>query len=191
MSIQGLRFAPLIVAALSIAMACSGAEEDRKGKGTGEMEPLPPPTNCTQIACSDMAEISLQHVGEWAPGLYRMEISLDDQPTLACEGVLPAGRSTISDFCPGTQGATRVHLNAVDNELRDIVIFGTPVEIRVQAFLDGAPIAESVLMPNYEVVMPNGPQCTPTCQQADDLRMEVGVPLNEMAADAAAGDDAG
>lgn len=167
----------------------SAAEDDRRDPEPGVMEPPSPEPCSIEVGCTDLVEILFQNDGEWASGLYRVEILLDDQPLLVCEGMLPTGLppGTIADFCDGEREDRQTELLAMDGELEQIAIFSSPAEIRVSVFLDGVSIGESVFRPAYEVVRP----CPPSCVYSGVLRMEVGGLPDETNVDAGGGADAG
>jgi hypothetical protein len=123
------------------ATACGG---ERGGSALG----------CTQIGCQDYLRI---HFDGSTAGQYDITIEFDGD-VIECTGTIPTGDGILK--CSREQPFPHR-----SGEL-DVLIDGTPREVRITVQRDGVPIADETLTPVYAEMHPNGTACPPVCRTA-------------------------
>lgn len=95
------------------------------------------PVTCSGVECANALVVDLDGA---VPSSYTIEVSAANQTRrFTCTAANLCGEAVFSDF--------------------------TPPEVTIRVTWSGGN-AEQVVMPAYEVVQPNGPDCPPTCRRA-------------------------
>lgn len=133
----------LLAPSLLLAGACNPLG------GVGE-----PERGCTLIGCDDQVSVLLR--GLVADQRYDVRIQTQDQST-HCD----------IDTSDGLRMSCNGALFVSDRlDEASIVILGVPERVAITVRQSGGVVADELLTPSYEEVMPNGPRCEPTCLQA-------------------------
>ena len=131
------------------------------------------------MGCADGFTITALASEGLRDGGYEIQLTLDDTSVTCAHPELVASpqqngtcsvpnvRSSLvihNGGAPGTGGANAFSINIVD----------TPSLVVVRVLHDGELIATGTYEPTYQTIMPNGPECGPTCDTAppQELRLE-------------------
>jgi hypothetical protein len=125
---------------------------------------------CTEVGCDSGLAVEFQKAsGPWPAGSYQVAITADGA-TITCSTTLPftsasspAGSCTSSDVTLGLSGSA---LPAAQQAISGLQFTTTPKSVKVTISRDGMQVASGDLTPAYETIMPNGPDCEPTCTGA-------------------------
>jgi hypothetical protein len=134
---------------------------------------------CTQIGCTDGFWVTALASEGLRDGSYEIQLMLDETAVTCTHPALVAAprvdgncsarnvRSNVVIHNGGTIGT-----GAANAFLIDIVDTASRVELRV--LHDGQLVGEARYEPTYQTIMPNGPECGPTCTTAprQELRLD-------------------
>lgn len=131
----------------------------------------PAPKMCTKMGCMDGLTIVLDQLMPLKAGKYLVEVEAGDKkgkceivvpfppcgtPASRCEGTLPLFAA--EDGCGGP----------VDKMTFSPIRIGeAPTEVMVNVKRNGVTVLGAVKKPTYKTTQPNGPECPPTCKQAE------------------------
>jgi hypothetical protein len=129
--------------------------------------------SCTEMGCDDRLEVEIRRADgdAFVPGAYDFEVrtSGGGEHLLSC--VLEAGG--LGD-CEGDVGIVSPALLSSFHAFT-LEMLAAPTTLTVRVELEGEPLGEEQLTPDYTMVTPNGPDCDPICFQAS-VSIEVGAP---------------
>jgi hypothetical protein len=134
---------------------------------------------CTAIGCTDGFSVTALASGGLPDGSYELQLTLGETAVTCTHPALVAApraegncsarnvRSNVVIHNGGAMGT-----GAANAFLIDIVDTAALVELRV--LHEGELVAEARYEPTYQTIMPNGPECGPTCTTAprQELRLD-------------------
>lgn len=125
---------------------------------------------CTEMGCTNGVSFSVNPNYDWKNGAYDVQVALGLR-TVECRGELPLN--------PCEQGPTfscddsRVQiiesgcaLPEENHRIDGIRISDNPNKILIRVARNYKTIVTRTVIPNYQMVMPNGPGCGPVCRNA-------------------------
>lgn len=149
----------VVPAVLGLSLACSGT--DTAG-----------PRVCTLIGCEDGLKVELDPGSGWPAGAYRFTLRIDDTPVV-CSASLPLPACAIrAVVCvpagPVTIAESGCALPAASHGFSQIVLERNlrPKRVDVTVTRDDTTVAQAQLVPVFQKVQPNGPDCPPACDVA-------------------------
>ena len=140
-------------------------------------------SSCSEIGCQDSAYITITTLnGEWAAGEYDLLVVLDGVEH-ACSFTMPDDLSRGAFECEPSLSALFVpRVTCTEHDDGDgfsqtctpipnqfdivITVLGTPAAARVELARDGALLVDEAHTLEYRQSSPNGPECSPHCDQA-------------------------
>ncbi len=150
---------------LSVSGCTRAASEDAVSSPGGKV--------CTQIGCLDGFRIALEPAGGMPAGAYTFAVEIDGALT-TCEGSLPlaaceAGPSVTCSSDAVAIGESGCAMDPASQSFSDVIFQApnNPEAVKLTISRDGAVIGEGEFSPEYRRVQPNGPECAPTCEQAE------------------------
>lgn len=123
---------------------------------------------CTEIGCEDGFALEIQRVG-WEEGSYTLQITADGRQT-SCSVTIPLPTEGGACDRPGylfeTSGS---ELDVSEQAITGLFVAGADyASLTTILSLDGVELASETWTPTFEELQPNGPDCEPTCESADD-----------------------
>jgi hypothetical protein len=145
--------------------------------------------SCTEIGCSDGVSLELRPAmqGVVESGRYTLELATGDAQhrcTFTVPDDLPVQASLAEVDCPPQLQVSLVSATLCTEQRHDDAVSqscvpvpdqfslhaqlqATPRSLALQLSRDGAPLIDETLVPSYELSQPNGPDCGPTCRNAN------------------------
>jgi hypothetical protein len=105
---------------------------------------------CDDYGCSKRVSIELTPPsGGFAPGAYALSVKIPGKPhvTVACEVPATSCRCHHACFCQGSVASIRA---CVNDASVSIVVDGDPSEVSLTVALNGNPIADRKITPDYD-----------------------------------------
>jgi len=124
--------------------------------------------DCTEMACNNMltVEVIRPDSQTFLAGAYRFEMQLPDETELMLECHLASPQEGF--ICAmGDLTLIGVQIDATGTAIH-VTLLGAPETVTVTVEYSGAIIGERTMTPVYEELYPNGPECPPTCYQAEE-----------------------
>lgn len=152
-----IRWLPWLALALSVG-GCESVGIDPPGGAA-----------CTLIGCQDGLRVTLQRASPWPAGDYVLQVSLDDQPPIACTTSLPFASVTSTATCNSADVQLQTSGQALDpsqHALTGVWVRTTPTKVRLVLQQGPTTVLDQTLQPTYQTTRPNGPNCEPECTQA-------------------------
>lgn len=114
-------------------------------------------TACTEIGCDDGITLTVTSASGLTAGVYSISVSGTGEST-SCSITIDSGAQVTDTTC-----------DLVDNTASSftVVLHSAPEALTVTIDRDGTELGKEDLTPSYTTVQPNGPDCEPTCHQAD------------------------
>jgi hypothetical protein len=113
---------------------------------------------CTAVGCTDSITVSFSTA---VPRDYKVDIELDGKP----------GSADCSEATHPGGGDVEVEVTGLGRTIRctqtGALLQGAPENVRLVFTFPDAKVADVTLKPKYQTVEPNGPECEPTCDQAE------------------------
>jgi hypothetical protein len=147
-----------IACAAALAAGCSGDEE------------------CTLVGCNDGLSVTAIASEGLRDGSYEVQLMLDDEAVTCVHPQLVAApqqsgtctaaavRSSLVSYNGGAPGTAGANALVID-------ITGTPSQVVLRVLHDGQLVGEANYEPSYQTIMPNGPECGPTCNTASPQQL--------------------
>ena len=140
--------------ALILGMACAGCGEE-----------------CTDMGCENPLRITLQPNEAWPRGVYAFELETEAGKA-ACDGALPlppCGQLALT--CTGIP--VRISERGcgwaeAEHGFSDIELLSAAELVRLRILRDGELLVDRELRPKYQRESPNGPECGPVCEIANE-----------------------
>jgi hypothetical protein len=138
---------------------------------------------CSLVGCQNSFTATVRSAdGSFPSGAHRVQV-LSDSSTLNCAFTFPTGAGTAQPVCDGGMTvavwpettctdtmATGTASHSCDpipgKFVETITVVGTPGQVHAWQYVDDAPILDVAAAPTYQISMPNGPGCGPSCLQA-------------------------
>jgi len=168
--------AGLVLIAGAACLASTDSGRGRRSDGWLS-NPLEPPLACTLIGCEDGLKVQLRPASGWPAGEYRFEIQAEGV-RVTCRGSIPLTACTGGPSLPRT-------VTCDPEDVIRIVESGCALPAQAQGFpelwfdpkfrprkleititRDGQIVAGANLVPSFQKVYPNGPECPPACDVA-------------------------
>lgn len=114
-------------------------------------------TACTEIGCDDGITLTVSPASGLIAGVYSVSVSGTGESTSCSLTVDNAAQvtDTTCDLIDNTAGSFTV------------VLHSSPETLTITIDRDGTELGKEDITPSYTTVQPNGPECEPTCHQAD------------------------
>lgn len=137
------------------------------------------PRACTAIGCTDGFSVTALASEGLRDGGYEIQLTLDETPvTCAHPQLVASPQQSGTCSAPNVRSSVVIHnggapgTGAANAFWIDIVDTASLVVVRV--LHDGALVGTATYEPTYQTIMPNGPECGPTCDTApsQELRLE-------------------
>jgi hypothetical protein len=141
---------------------------------------------CSEVGCANQFTASIRSAdGSFPSGTHLLEVLVD--------GVMQTCTFTFAETSPGigrvAEWCSSAFAFTVDNDrtcteirtdqsvsqkcepipgqfIETIMLAGTPAQVHVWQYVDGAPILDAAAAPSYADAFPNGADCPPVCRQA-------------------------
>lgn len=137
----------LILASALIALPAVAASCDGLG------------TACTEIGCDDGITLTVTSASGLTAGVYSISIAISGQgESASCTVTVNSAAQVTDTTC-----------DLVDNTASSftVVLHTAPETLTLTLDRDGTELGKQDFMPAYKAFQPNGPDCEPTCFQAD------------------------
>ncbi|TVQ87237.1 MAG: hypothetical protein EA397_18130 [Deltaproteobacteria bacterium] len=126
---------------------------------------------CTQIGCESGLTVEIEGIESWPAGDYVVRASVDGE-SVQCEGSIPLNPCDQGYTFTCSDGVARISESGCDLPEREhglshvhfLADAAREVSLRIER--DGELLGEQTFEPSYETFQPNGPECEPTCRQA-------------------------
>ena len=153
--------------------ACLACADSPQDPDDGSPNPLAPPVACTLIGCEDGLKIDLRPASGWPAGEYRFQIQAD-AVEVTCRGSLPLPNCTESPAVTcDTKGLVQIVESGCALPANSQAFPGLwfdpklrPRKVEISITRDGELVGEGEIVPSFQTVQPNGPECPPTCDVA-------------------------
>jgi hypothetical protein len=124
------------------------------------------PDICPVQACSAGLTLDLPKRGDWALGVYDVEVATDDG-TLRCHHTsAPSPAWTAPARCAHEPELSAACVGPQPMFMGPIMISGAPAHVRVTIRHDGAVLADQAMTPTYSRKRWDGWDCDPSCRSA-------------------------
>jgi hypothetical protein len=136
---------------------------------------------CTLRGCSNQFSATVSRAdGSFPNGVHQVDVTVDGV-SLSCAFTFAGGTApptcspdlmlTVApaERCTETRTGNSVSLRCdpiPGQFVERISLQGTPGELRVVQTVDGVALLDEAMVPAYQAVYPNGPECGGACQQA-------------------------
>lgn len=133
-------------------------------------EPEPDGGSCTEAGCVDALSLSIEaDSGLFTAGSY--EVALDGE-TICTFRVSDDLEECASGHCVAEESCNALYLVGYQDDgmsdLVSIMLETMQGPIAVEVRLEGGVLLSETVAPTYQTVQPNGPDCGPVCQQANE-----------------------
>ena len=159
------------------ATATATATVEATATATATTTAATPKKVCTEIGCVDSLEVAIRWDKDaLTAGKYVFEVEADGKKG-SCEVRYPMNCDKPTP--PTCSGDVKLELKAECNEVPLTkaktmnvgplhIVQSAPAKVAIKVMRDKVQMGKTELAPKYATVTPNGPDCSPKCQQAKE-----------------------
>ncbi len=124
---------------------------------------------CTDASCASSLTVELNKSSAWEETNWQVTVKGDGSEIGTCQIELPGDSQGAEEAC---DHPLNLNLNESGGAIESVYVMlqpdvDVPTEYTVGVQRDGNLVVEQTFEPSYDTVRPNGPDCSPVCQQAE------------------------